>query len=222
MPHLQAVSISETSFFFASQTGFCQGKYYVFLAWIVCQDIIFRFWWGWEIYSCIAFVFPQQDMGFHGAKFPLPFGPAQGQAGMRKNIELVKKWREAVGEDYPLMIDCYMSLTVPYTIELARRCEPYNVKWIEETLPPDEYEGYARIKEKVSSTLLTTGEHEYTRWGFRTLLEKKCCDVLQPDITCKLGWLVRTCAMQPLVLDQKFSSFCSFLCDEFLLKGAEA
>ena len=126
-----------------------------------------------------------QDMGFHGAKFPLPFGPAQGQMGMRKNIELVRKWREAVGEDYPLMIDCYMSLTVPYTIELARRCEPYNVKWIEETLPPDEYEGYARIKEKVASTLLTTGEHEYTRWGFRTLLEKKCCDVLQPDITCK-------------------------------------
>ena len=124
-------------------------------------------------------------MGFHGAKFPLPFGPAQGQEGMRKNIEMVKRWREAVGEDFPLMIDCYMSLTVPYTIELARRCEPYNVKWIEETLPPDEYEGYARIKEKVCSTLLTTGEHEYTRWGFRTLLEKKCCDVIQPDITCK-------------------------------------
>mmetsp|Transcript_50928 Transcript_50928/g.55149 ORF Transcript_50928/g.55149 Transcript_50928/m.55149 type:complete len:419 (+) Transcript_50928:150-1406(+) len=124
-----------------------------------------------------------KDMGFHGAKFPLPFGPAQGQKGMRENIEMVKKWREAVGEDYPLMIDCYMSLTVPYAIELARRCEPYNVKWIEETLPPDEYEGYARIKEKVCSTLLTTGEHEYTRWGFRMLLEKKCCDVLQPDIT---------------------------------------
>ena len=126
-----------------------------------------------------------KDMGFHGAKFPLPFGPAQGQEGMRKNIEMVKKWREIVGEDYPLMIDCYMSLTVPYAIELARRCEPYNIKWIEETLPPDEYEGYARIKEKVCSTLLTTGEHEYTRYGFRMLLEKKCCDVLQPDITCK-------------------------------------
>ena len=48
---------------------------------------------------------------------------------------------------------------------------------------PDDYDGYATIKSKVCSTLLTTGEHEYTRWGFRTLLEKKCCDVLQPDIT---------------------------------------
>eukprot|EP00542_Grammatophora_oceanica_P011406 CAMPEP_0194037820 /NCGR_PEP_ID=MMETSP0009_2-20130614/10150_1 /TAXON_ID=210454 /ORGANISM="Grammatophora oceanica, Strain CCMP 410" /LENGTH=203 /DNA_ID=CAMNT_0038680131 /DNA_START=42 /DNA_END=653 /DNA_ORIENTATION=+ len=102
---------------------------------------------------------------------------------MIKNIELVKKWREAVGPEYPLMIDCYMSLTVPYTIELARRCEPYNIKWIEETLPPDDYDGYAQVKQKVSTTLLTTGEHEYTRYGFRTLLERKCCDVLQPDIT---------------------------------------
>lgn len=124
-----------------------------------------------------------KEMGFHGAKFPLPFGPANGQEGMVKNVELVKKWREAVGPEFPLMIDCWMSLTVPYALELARRCEPYNVKWIEETLPPDDYEGYAEIKRKNWTTLWTTGEHEYTRWGFRTLLEKRCCDVLQPDIT---------------------------------------
>lgn len=61
------------------------------------------------------------------------------------------------------MIDCYMSLTLPYAIELARRCEPYNVKWIEETLPPDDYEGYAELKKAVKTTLITTGEHEYTR-----------------------------------------------------------
>ena len=41
----------------------------------------------------------------------------------RENIALVKKWREAVGPDFPLMIDCYMSLTLPYAIELARKCE---------------------------------------------------------------------------------------------------
>ena len=43
--------------------------------------------------------------------------------------------------------------------------------------------GYAEVKRRVSSNLLTCGEHEYTRYGFRRLLEKKCCDVLQPDIT---------------------------------------
>lgn len=124
-----------------------------------------------------------KQMGFHGAKIPLAFGPANGEEGLRRNVEEVKKWREIVGPDYPLMIDCYMSLTVPYTIELARRVEPYNVKWIEEFLPPDQYQGYKEVKSKVSSTLLTTGEHEYTRWGFRQLLESGAVDVLQPDIT---------------------------------------
>ncbi|KAL7483972.1 hypothetical protein ACHAW6_009614 [Cyclotella cf. meneghiniana] len=124
-----------------------------------------------------------KEMGFWGAKFPLPYGPASGEWGMRENIAAVKKWRDAVGPDYPLMIDCYMALTLPYAIELARKCEPYNVKWIEETLPPDDYEGYSELKKAVKSTLITTGEHEYTRYGFRTLLEKKCTDVLQPDIT---------------------------------------
>jgi len=90
---------------------------------------------------------------------------------MTENVRLVKKWREAVGPDFALMIDCYMSLTVPYAIELARRCEEYNVKWIEETLPPDDYEGYSKIKEKISSTLLTTGEHEYTRWVLETNID---------------------------------------------------
>src|SRR3546814_12296998 len=32
--------------------------------------------------------------------------------------------------------------------------------------------------------LVTTGEHEATRWGFRMLLEMGCADILQPDI----GW----------------------------------
>ena len=32
--------------------------------------------------------------------------------------------------------------------------------------------------------MLTTGEHEATRWGFRLLLEMGCADILQPDV----GW----------------------------------
>ena len=125
-------------------------------------------------------------MGFQGGKFPLPYGPADGDAGMRANIERVKAVRASVGPDFPIMIDCYMSLTVPYTIELARRIDrevPGGVKWIEEYLPPDEYDGYALVRAGVTTTLLTTGEHEYTRWGYRQLLERKCVDVLQPDIT---------------------------------------
>jgi len=124
-----------------------------------------------------------KQLGFKGAKIPLPYGPGDGDEGLRKNIARVREARNLVGPDFPLMIDCYMSLTVRYTIELAKALEPFKVKWIEEFLPPDDYDGYATVKKSVSSCMLTTGEHEYTRYGFKELLERKCVDILQPDIT---------------------------------------
>jgi len=124
-----------------------------------------------------------KNLGFWGANFPLPYGPGDGDEGMRKNLARIKEVRESVGPNFPIMVDCYMSLTVPYTVELMKRAEPYNVKWFEEMLPPDDYEGYAEVKRQAHGRLVTCGEHEYTRYGFRQLLEKKCADVLQPDIT---------------------------------------
>lgn len=127
-----------------------------------------------------------KQMGFVGGKFPLPYGPADGDAGMRANIQRIKDIRASVGPDYPIMIDCYMSLTVPYTIELANRIDrevENGVKWIEEFLMPDDYDGHKQVRDAVKTTLLTTGEHEYTRYGYKQLLERRCVDVLQPDIT---------------------------------------
>ena len=128
-----------------------------------------------------------KELGFVQAKIPLPYGPADGTEGMNQNIARIKAVKEQVGVDFPIAIDCYMSLTVPYTLELARRCAaevPGGVKWIEEHLHPDDYDGYAEVKAKAGgTTMFTCGEHEYTRYGFRKLIEGKCCDVLQPDVT---------------------------------------
>eukprot|EP00668_Euglena_longa_P017873 GGOE01022333.1.p1 GENE.GGOE01022333.1~~GGOE01022333.1.p1 ORF type:complete len:330 (-),score=49.80 GGOE01022333.1:134-1123(-) len=128
-----------------------------------------------------------QKLGFCGAKVPLPYGPGDGDVGMRRNIEHLQELRRSVEPDFPLMVDCYMSLTVPYAIELARRIDrevPGGVKWLEECLMPDDYKGYAELRAKVGSlVMITCGEHEYTRYGFRQLLEQGCVDLLQPDVT---------------------------------------
>jgi L-rhamnonate dehydratase len=123
-----------------------------------------------------------KEMGFVASKFPCQWGPASGDEGLRRNVETVRQHRERAGPDFPLMIDCYMSLTVPYTIAFARAIEPYRVRWLEEFLPPDDYDGYAQVKQAVTSCMLTTGEHEYTRYGFRELIARKCADILQPDV----------------------------------------
>jgi L-rhamnonate dehydratase len=123
-----------------------------------------------------------QQMGFIGGKMPLHHGPAEGEEGMRANLEQLAHMRERVGADFWLMLDCWMSLDVDYATRLAHRAAAYGLKWIEEALIPDDYWGYAQLKRQVPPGLLvTTGEHEATRWGFRQLLETGI-DIIQPDV----------------------------------------
>lgn len=125
-----------------------------------------------------------KSMGFTAAKVPLPYGPDQGTEGLVKNVEFLRKHRESIGPDFPLRVDCYMSLNVPYTVQLVKRCEAegINIDWWEECLSPDDFDGQALLKKAHPTVKFTTGEHEYSRYGFRKLVEGRNIDVLQPDV----------------------------------------
>jgi L-rhamnonate dehydratase len=123
-----------------------------------------------------------KELGFWGGKVPLPHGPYDGEEGLRKNYAYLKAHREAIGPDFPLMVDCYMSLTVPYAIRLAEKCADLDIYWWEEVLHPDDVEGFALLKAAHPKLKWTTGEHEYTKYGFRRLIESRHVDVLQPDV----------------------------------------
>lgn len=122
------------------------------------------------------------EFGYKRLKLALPHGPADGKDGIRKNVELVQRAREAVGPEGDVMMDCWMALTERYTLELAEAFEPYDVYWLEECLPPDDYEGFGRLREQITSTRIVTGEHVYTRYGFRQLLRTNGAEIWQPDI----------------------------------------
>jgi L-rhamnonate dehydratase len=124
-----------------------------------------------------------KDMGFIGGKLPVQHGPADGAAGIRAELERLATMRERVGDDFWLMFDCWMSLDLDHALRLARGAAEYDLRWIEEALPPDDYWGYAELRRQAPPGVwVTTGEHEATRWGFRMLLEMGCADVLQPDV----------------------------------------
>jgi len=126
-----------------------------------------------------------KEMGFIGGKLPLPHGPAEGDAGLRANVELAADMRSRVGgpDEFFLAFDCWMALTVEYTLKLIEAIRPFGFKWIEEFLPPDDYAGYADVRRRAPrDLLLTTGEHEWTRWGFRQLIDGRCADIVQPDV----------------------------------------
>src|ERR1700722_8988967 len=126
-----------------------------------------------------------QKMGFIGGKMPLHHAPAEGEAGLRENLQELAVMRQRVGSDFWLMFDCWMSLDLDYATRLAHAAGEHGLKWIEEALPPDDYWGYAALRRSVPRGMwVTTGEHEATRWGFKLLLEMSCCDIIQPDV----GW----------------------------------
>ena len=101
---------------------------------------------------------------------------------MKKNVALVERARKALGPDGDIMLDCWMAWTERYTIEIAEMMAPYRVYWMEECLQPHDYEGFGRLRQQIKSTRIVTGEHEYTRYGFRQLLEHNAAEIWQPDI----------------------------------------
>ena len=122
------------------------------------------------------------EFGFKKLKLAIPYGPADGREGMNKNVELIMRTRQLLGPDGEIMLDCWMAFTERYTLELAEMLKPYRVYWMEECLPPDDYAGFGRLNAQIKSTRIVTGEHEYTRYGFRLLLEYKAASIWQPDM----------------------------------------
>src|SRR6266849_912426 len=85
-----------------------------------------------------------REASFQRLKLAIPHGPADGKAGMRKNLELVKRTRDLLGADGDIMLDCWMAWTERYTLEMAELLEPYKVYWMEECLQTHDYAGFGR------------------------------------------------------------------------------
>ena len=66
-------------------------------------------------------------------------------------------------------------------IQRAKLFEQFNIFWMEEPLPPDDYEGYGQLSQ-AANVRIAAGENECTRWGFADLLDRGKIDVVQPDV----------------------------------------
>ncbi len=124
----------------------------------------------------------QLELGFKAVKLACPYGPADGLWGLKENEKLVAKTRELTGPDIDIMLDCYMAFDVDYTVRLARALEPYKLKWIEEFLIPEDMDGYAAVRRAVNWVSLAGVEHWFSPWRFREAIERRCLDILQPDL----------------------------------------
>ena len=130
-----------------------------------------------------------KDEGYRAMKLRFGWGPADGAHGMQRNVELVRTVRESIGDDIDLMADAYMGWNLDYAKRMLPLLEPFRLRWLEEPVIPDDVQGYTQLK-SYSRIPIAGGEHEFTLYGFRDLLEARAVDYVQFD-TNRVGGITQ-------------------------------
>ena len=126
-----------------------------------------------------------KDEGYKAMKLRFGWGPVDGAEGMQRNVALVRTVREAVGDGVDVMADAYMGWTLDYAKRMLPLLEPFHLRWLEEPVIPDDTRGYEELK-AYGRVPIAGGEHEFTVFGFRDLLEANALDYIQFD-TSRVG-----------------------------------
>jgi L-alanine-DL-glutamate epimerase-like enolase superfamily enzyme len=134
--------------------------------------------------------------GYTAMKLRFGWGPTDGASGMQRNVDLVRTVRQTVGDEVDVMADAYMGWSLDYAKRMMRLLEPFNLRWLEEAVIPDDIHGYAELRH-FGRTPLAAGEHEHTIYGFRQLIEAHAVDYIQFD-TNRVGGLTAARKIQAL------------------------
>lgn len=119
-----------------------------------------------------------RDMGFTAAKMKVGLGP-------RDDVKLAKAVRRGVGDEFPFMVDANHCYTTADALYVGRALDELEAFWFEEPVAPEDLNGYRELRARLK-TSVAGGEAEFSRWGWRGLLESKGLDIAQPEV-CGLG-----------------------------------
>ena len=89
--------------------------------------------------------------------------------------------RDAVGPEVDIMVDVNMAWTADKAIIMGRRLEEHDIYWLEEPVMPDDFAGYFRVADALT-TRVVGGESHFTRYDLRPFFENPSCPILQPDV----------------------------------------
>lgn len=114
-----------------------------------------------------------------------------GYPDLKTDLAVVRAVQRAVGDDVLLMSDYNQVLPVPEAIARVQALDGEGLGWIEEPALADDYEGYARIREK-ARTPIQMGENWWGTHEMAKCLAVGATDLGMPDamkIGGVSGWL---------------------------------
>lgn len=118
-----------------------------------------------------------------GLKAAIPYGLEAGAQGLEANLATMRRFRNVAGPDRHVMLDAFMAWDADYTLRFAEAAKDLDIFWIEDPLPPQDFDGLRRIREGATGPIrLALGNFCFTRWDCEVLLREKLVDILQPDV----------------------------------------
>lgn len=135
-----------------------------------------------------------KEKGFRGARLMITGDMSKATTDMEDDIfnykvtsyiEKVKACREAVGQDFDLILECHRSMNPSEAIAFAKGVEAFNPLFLEDPIPPDNTEVMAEVAAKTTIPI-ATGERFINIQEFELLLQKKAARYVRPDV-CALG-----------------------------------
>ena len=129
--------------------------------------------------------------------------------GPDADLDAVRRIREAVGPSFGVMVDAHTWWRMgdrsyqPDEIErLARAMASSRITWLEEPLPPEDRDGYVRLR-RAGAVPIAAGEHETSLQGFDDIIRRGAVDIVQADVVHHGGYsavrqVLTRCAAQHL------------------------
>jgi len=135
---------------------------------------------GWTSYSDEELVKELKDIVAQGYKMVKFKVGVEGGQNIKRDLERVRKVREAIGPDIGIMLDANNVWDSTTSIRFANKVKQYDIMFLEEPVGADDIPGLARFRRSTDMTL-ATGEQEYTKFGARDLVMAEAADIIQID-----------------------------------------
>src|SRR6201993_3283569 len=121
-----------------------------------------------------------KERGFREMKTQLAL---PGEAMPAKEVERMRRVREAIGPDIKLMCDINQRWRVEQAIDIGRRVEDAGVGlfWLEDVTTHDDYAGLARVNAALA-TPICGGELVWGIVPFRHMIEARSVDIVMIDL----------------------------------------
>ena len=113
--------------------------------------------------------------GFQGCKIKV------GKTLLNEDCERLKAVREAVDDDFEIMVDANQCFNVDVAIRRVKYYEEFKIAWLEEPLPAHDLNGHIRLS-NATNLPIAVGESIYCLEHFKEYLQQNACSIIQADV----------------------------------------